>query len=203
MSCSIAPESAPRSHVRLSGSRPGPARTRPGRIVARDATEVRDGLVALVPDLFARALRLCGCRATADDLVQDTIERALKFAAQYQPGTSLRAWAQQILFSVFISRYRRARREKNALRVLTVDPCAWTLPSERFPAPDAGTKLTTSVEEHLDALPAGFRSVVMLVDLEQKSYREAAETLGVPVGTVMSRLHRGRKLLATRLAEAA
>jgi RNA polymerase sigma-70 factor (ECF subfamily) len=201
MSCSNAPESAPRSHVRLALAntrRPEKA----GWIVARDHAELREGLAALVPDLFARALRLAGCRATADDLVQDTIERALRFAAQYEPGTSLRAWAQQILFSVFITRYRRARREKTALRVLAVDPCAWTLP-DRFPSPDSATKLTSSVEEHLDALPPGFRSVVMLVDLEQKSYREAAAELGVPVGTVMSRLHRGRKLLATRLAEAA
>jgi RNA polymerase sigma-70 factor (ECF subfamily) len=161
---------------------------------------MRRGLVALVPDLRTRALRLARDRATADDLVQDTIERALRFAGQYVHGTNLRAWAQQILFSVFITRYRRSRRERSALRNLSADPCAWTLP-EAFAAPDADVALTRSTRERLDALPSGFRAVIVLVDLEEQSYRDAAEQLGVPVGTVMSRLHRGRRLLAERLVE--
>jgi RNA polymerase sigma-70 factor (ECF subfamily) len=156
----------------------------------------------MVPELRGRALRLAQSAALADDLVQDTIERALRFAEQYERGTNLRAWVQQILFSVFVTRYRRARRERNALRTLAVDPCAWTHP-ERFPSPDACAQLTPSTKERLDSLPAGFRSVLTLVDLEQKSYREAATVLGLPVGTVMSRLHRGRKLLASKMAEAA
>jgi RNA polymerase sigma-70 factor (ECF subfamily) len=171
-------------------------------IVAHDTASLRRGLVALVPDLRVRALRLSGNRATADDLVQDTIERALRFAAQYVPGTNLRAWAQQILFSVFITRYRRSRRERSALRNLSADPCAWTLP-EPFAAPDADVALTRATRERLDALPIGFRAVIELVDLGEQSYRDAAETLGVPVGTVMSRLHRGRRLLAEKFVEAA
>jgi RNA polymerase sigma-70 factor (ECF subfamily) len=160
------------------------------------------GLLALIPELRGRALRLCEGRANADDLVQDAVERALRFAAQYELGTNLRAWAFQILFSVFVTRYRRVRRERNALKSLAVDPCAWTAPAP-FPSPDACVELTPSTREHLESLPAGFRSAVTLVDLEQLSYREAATELGVPVGTVMSRLHRGRKMLASRLAEAA
>ncbi len=178
------------------------ARPRREPVIAHDLAALRAGLVAMMPELRGRALRLAQNGATADDLVQDTIERALKFADQYERGTNLRAWVQQILFSVFVTRYRRSRRERNALRVLAVDPCAWTTP-ERFAPPDASAPLTPRTQERLDALPPGFRSVVTLVDLEQLSYREAASELGLPVGTVMSRLHRGRKMLASKMAEAA
>ena len=169
-------------------------------VVARDARELHAGLVALLPELRARALRLCSDRAAAEDVAQDTIERALRFADQYERGTNLRAWAFQILFSVFVTRWRRRRRERNALENLAPDPCAWTVPTG-FVRPDAGPgSLTASTRRKLDALPEGFRAVVVMVDLEQRSYRDAARELGVPVGTVMSRLHRGRKLLAAQMA---
>jgi len=168
-------------------------------LIAHDSHELRAGLCALAPELRGRALRLAGDMATAEDLVQDTVERALKFADQYERGTNLRAWAYQILFSVFVTRYRRSRRERNAMRVLSNDPCAWTQPEARV----VSSGLTRSTRDKLNALPAGFRQAVELVDLEERSYREAADTLGVPVGTVMSRLHRGRKMLAESLREAA
>jgi RNA polymerase sigma-70 factor (ECF subfamily) len=171
-------------------------------LVAHDQKSLELGLVQLVSELRGRACRLCGDPTTAEDLVQDTIERALKFSKQYERGTNLRAWVYQILFSVFITRYRRSRREKNALRVLGSDPCAWTVP-ERFAGPEASTPLTSKTKTTLDALPESFRVVLQLVDLDDLTYREAADSLGVPVGTVMSRLHRGRKLLASQLQEAA
>ncbi len=167
-------------------------------VVAHRPCDIARGLVTLAPELRLRALRLAKNEATADDLVQDTVERALRFADQYELGTNLRAWSFQILFSVFVTRYRRSRREKNALRDLATDPNAWTMP-ERFAAPDRTADLTTRTQKKLDALPEGFRAVVRLVDIEERSYREAADTLGVPVGTVMSRLHRGRKMLAEEL----
>ena len=179
-------------------SSPRPASRPP--IVAHDATSLADGLARLLPDLRGRAMRLTGNHAQADDLVQDTIERALRFASQYQVGTNLRAWAQQILFSVFVTRYRRQRREKRALRVLASDPCAWTKP-ESFSQPDATARLTLTTEKAVNSLPLGFRTVLMLVDVGQRSYREAASELGLPVGTVMSRLHRGRKMLAIRMEQ--
>jgi RNA polymerase sigma-70 factor (ECF subfamily) len=169
-------------------------------ILAHDLRTMKAGLTQLLPDLRGRAMRLCSDRSQADDLVQDTVERALRFAAQYEHGTNLRAWAYQILFSVFVTRYRRQRRERKAMRWLATDPCAWTQPS-RFPAPDACGRLTPATERAMSTLPAGFRSVLELVDLGHHSYREAASELGLPVGTVMSRLHRGRKLLASRLGE--
>jgi len=171
-------------------------------LVAHDVKELARGLVTLTPELRGRACRLCGDSTLAEDIVQDTVERALKFAAQYERGTNLRAWVYQILFSVFVTRYRRQRRERNALRNLATDPCAWTMP-ERFAAPDATAPLLPKTQSTLDALPETFRSVLKLVDLDELTYREAANELGVPVGTVMSRLHRGRKLLASQLAEAA
>ena len=175
-------------------------RTRRSPVVARDLASLRRGLVELVPELRGRARGLAGDPALADDIVQDTIERALRFAAQYERGTNLRAWVYQILFSVFVTRYRRCRRERNALRSLASDPCAWTAP-ERFASPEAGASLSPSTKGKLDALPEMFRAVLELVDLDELTYREAATELGVPVGTVMSRLHRGRKLLASQLQE--
>jgi RNA polymerase sigma-70 factor, ECF subfamily len=157
-------------------------------------------LVDLVPELRVRAFRLCGNRSMADDVVQDTIERALRFGHQYEVGTNLRAWAAQILFSVYVSGWRRRRREHRAVERLANDPCAWTTPGA-FAPPDGGEgALTPTTRRKLDSLPEGFRAVVVLVDLEQRSYRDAARELGVPVGTVMSRLHRGRKLLAAQMA---
>ena len=168
-------------------------------LVAHDRAGLERGLVQLVPELRGRACRLAGDPTTAEDIVQDTIERALKFAAQYERGTNLRAWVYQILFSVFVTRYRRVRREKNALKNLGTDPCAWTIP-EAFPAsPEATTSLSRRTQAELDALPATFRAVLQLVDLDELTYREAATELGVPVGTVMSRLHRGRKMLAAQM----
>jgi RNA polymerase sigma-70 factor (ECF subfamily) len=191
----------------MSMNHPAPAertysskRSTSSPLVAKDLASLKLGLCELVPELRGRACRLAGDPTTADDIVQDTIERALKFAAQYERGTNLRAWVYQILFSVFITRYRRTRREKNALRSLALDPCAWTMPSH-FASPEAGASLSPTTKGKLEALPETFRAVLTLVDLDDLTYREAASELGVPVGTVMSRLHRGRKLLASQMQE--
>ena len=159
---------------------------------------IRDELPDVLPVLRARALKLCLNAAEASDLVQDTVERALRFESSYQPGTNLRAWLQQVLFSVFVTRCRRLRRERRALEALTSDPCAWTHP-ESGPAMQ---RLSPKVEGAIAELPEQFAAVVRLVDLDERSYKDAAEALGIPVGTVMSRLFRGRRLLAARLGEA-
>ena len=159
--------------------------------------DLRLGLAKLSPELFGRALRMARSPELAQDLVQDTCERAMRFEAQYQRGTNLRAWVYQILFSVFVTRCRRGRRERNALDVLSSDPCAWTMPDAAAVMHD----LSPPVAGALDQLPRGFRDAVVLVDIEELSYKDAAQRLGVPVGTVMSRLHRGRRLLAEALRE--
>jgi RNA polymerase sigma-70 factor (ECF subfamily) len=184
-------------HSNVASNASAPAKKQP--VIAHDIAGLRAGLVELVPELRGRASRLAGDRATADDLVQDTIERALRFADQYERGTNLRAWAYQILFSVFVTRYRRSRRERNALKHLAGDPCAWTVPNA-FKSAEASAPLLRSTQAKIDALPEGFRAVLVLVDLDEHSYREAATELGVPVGTVMSRLHRGRRLLAVEMS---
>jgi len=156
-------------------------------------------LVALRGELHARALRLTRDPAAADDLVQDSIERALRFRAQFTPGTSLRSWAQTIVFTLFITGYRRRRREREAVRSLTVDPCAWTA-AEPMSVEGAQRDLSPTLRRALDSLPKTFRDVLMMVDVGDYSYRDAADALGVPIGTVMSRLHRARKQLAAAIA---
>ncbi len=166
------------------------------RPIVRPVSELRRALVALGPELRGRALRLTRNAAEADDVVQDTVERAMRFESHFIPGTNARAWLFQILFSVFVTRCRRVRREHKALSSLASDPCAWTLP-EQGPAMNA---LTPALRDKVATLPKSFRDAVELVDLEEMSYRDAAARMGVPVGTVMSRLHRGRKLLASALS---
>ena len=162
------------------------------------AEELRTKLPALLPGLEARALALCKKQSEAGDLVQDTLLRALCFESGYERETNLRGWLQQILFSVFITRCRKSARERRALGSLSADPCAWTQPEA---PPPVRQSLTRPVSRALDALPTQFSAVVRLVDLEERSYKDAAVELSVPVGTVMSRLFRGRKLLAEALAE--
>lgn len=159
--------------------------------------ELRRALILLRSDLHARALRMSRSSAVAEDLVQDTIERAIKFESHYIPGTNVRAWVHQILFSVFITRCRRLRRERNALSWLSTDPNAWTTPNADAPM----QRLSPAIQRALDKLPEVFRRAVELVDLGELAYKDAADLMGVPVGTVMSRLHRGRKLLAAELRE--
>jgi RNA polymerase sigma-70 factor (ECF subfamily) len=158
-------------------------------------SELRARLTVHLPDLYNRALRLARNHAVAQDVLQDTFERALRFEDQYEPDSNLRAWLQRILLSVFVTRCRRQRRERRALENLTHDPCAWTLPD----ALGGGQALSPSVARALGTLPESFRRAVELVDLVDLSYRDAATMLGVPLGTVMSRLHRGRRMLADAL----
>jgi RNA polymerase sigma-70 factor (ECF subfamily) len=162
-------------------------------------SEVRLGLAGLRSELYARALRLTRSRAHAEDVVQETMVRALRFEDQYRAGTNLRAWLGQVLVSVFLTQCRKNRRERRALDALGADPCAWT----NHDAPAAMNVLSHRSAQALARLPEGYRVAVQLVDVQELSYREAADRLAVPVGTIMSRLHRGRKMLASDLAPAA
>ena len=127
--------------------------------------------------------------------MQESVARALRFEATFQRGTNLRAWMHQILESVFITRCRSRTRERRALERFVADP---TLTSRASAAPKLGC-VSNAMFAALVALPEKFLSVVTLVDIEELSYREAAERLGVPVGTVMSRLFRARRMLAASL----
>ncbi|MBL8602877.1 MAG: sigma-70 family RNA polymerase sigma factor [Myxococcales bacterium] len=155
--------------------------------------------------LYAAAVRLTRSRAEAEDLVQDALVLAYQGWHRFEQGTNLRAWLHRIQVNAFISQYRKARR---AQRVLDFerDPGTRCLllssAQEALEGPDGGVMrggLSPTVQEALDALPEEFRTVVILSDIAELSYREIAEALGCPMGTVMSRLHRGRKALARRL----
>ncbi|MBI4700390.1 MAG: RNA polymerase sigma factor [Deltaproteobacteria bacterium] len=161
----------------------------------RGPSELRATLAALRPELYGRALRLARCRAAAEDIVQETMLRALRFEAQYREGTNLRAWVGKILHSVFLTCCRRARRERRALQGLGSDPCGWTSRD----APPMACSLSPRPARALADLPEGYRRAVELVDLQDLSYGQAATRLRVPLGTIMSRLHRGRRLLAQAL----
>ncbi|HMI88317.1 MAG TPA: sigma-70 family RNA polymerase sigma factor [Polyangiaceae bacterium] len=165
----------------------------------RQSSEVRSQVTACWSDLHRRAVSLTRNEDMARDLVQDTLERALRFESQYEPGSNLKAWLYRILLSVFITRCRRTRRERRAIENLTHDPCAWTSPDQ----PSQMKALSSPVARAVAALPPHFRQALELVDVADLSYRDAADVIGVPLGTVMSRLHRGRRLLATALRDAA
>jgi RNA polymerase sigma-70 factor (ECF subfamily) len=169
-----------------------------GATDAACASEVRRRIPELLPDLRARALRLTRDTAVAEEVVQDAIERALRFEHQYQANSNLRAWLSAIAASVFVSRCRRLRRERRALEVLATDPCAWI---SSDPAPSMRA-LSPCARRALDTIAPSFRQAIELVDIGGMSYRDAAETIHVPLGTIMSRLHRGRRLLARALSDA-
>jgi RNA polymerase sigma-70 factor (ECF subfamily) len=158
---------------------------------------LRSDIDGELPRLRAQARRLCGSESDALDLVQDTLVRALVYERSFEPGTNLRAWLAQILRSVFVSRYRRSKRERRALERLTDDPVSW--PHHEPSGVSAALSARTRVA--LAELPDSFRRVVELVDLGGLEYIDAARELAVPVGTVMSRLYRGRRILAARLED--
>lgn len=173
------------------------ANSSPGQQQTAIDDSLSRGLVAMRRELLAHAFRLTKDSSHAEDLVQDTIERALRFEDHFERGTNLRAWAHQILSNLFYSSCRQHRRERRAIEMLTIDPCAWTW---HEPASEvAVSNLSKATRRALDAIPCPFQTTLVLVDLMDYSYRDAADKLGVPLGTVMSRLHRGRRLLADAL----
>lgn len=164
-----------------------------------DPMAFRAELAELLPTLRPKALKLCMSAVDAQDVLQETMLRALRFETSYRPGTNMKAWLSQILYSVFVTRCRKRKRERNATEKLMTDPCAWT---QRDAAP-VMQHLSPRVEAAVDALPPQFAACVRLVDLAELSYKEAAAELEVPVGTVMSRLFRGRRMLRSKLEEPA
>jgi len=145
--------------------------------------------------LYQTALRLTGSRAEADDVVQETYLRAFKAFDRFNPGTNCRAWLFTIMRNAFLNRVRAAGREvpeddmdhHEAERMLGVTAVVPS-PEETF----FQTVLHGDVDRALKELPLVFREAVILADLEGLSYREMADVLGCPMGTVMSRLSRGR-----------
>jgi len=147
--------------------------------------------------LFRLAMWLVRNRADAEDIVQDTMMQALKSFHRFQPGTNCRAWLTTILQRVVSNRRRAAGRS-----IVVDDPddrIAQTVP---FVPPVPQVLTDELVLGTLRRLPTTFQEVILLCDVEELSYKEAAEALAIPIGTVMSRLHRGRAQLRAELAAA-
>lgn len=156
---------------------------------------VEDRLIAFLPNLRRFAISLCRSRDAADDLVQAACERALANAANFEPGTRFDAWMFRILRNLWIDQVRRTRTEGFREDVTAREDLAGSS-GER----ETEARLTlAAVSDAITRLPDDQREVVMLVCVEDLSYREAADVIGVPIGTIMSRLARAR----AKLAEAA
>ncbi|WP_423196262.1 MULTISPECIES: RNA polymerase sigma factor [unclassified Cupriavidus] len=158
---------------------------------------IRDVLIDHVPRLRRYARALIHNRELADDLVQDTLERALGHTDQYRDGADPRAWLFAIMHNVYVNHARRA-----SARVAHVSMDDETIGEETLAVPDAQLRALEmrDLDEALARLPAEQREVVLLVGLEDMSYAEVSQALDIPLGTVMSRLSRGRERLRGLMA---
>ncbi len=161
--------------------------------------------------LYRTALRMTRSEADAEDLVQETYIRAFRFREQFTPGTNLKAWLFRILTNTFINTYRRRQAQPEFTELDGVDEFSlYKRMSDLKTSSGAGNPETeflnglvdSEVKDALGDLPEKFRQVVLL-NVEGFSYKEIAEMLDIPIGTVMSRLHRGRKFLQKRLLDLA
>jgi len=156
--------------------------------------------------LYGAAMRFTRSPDDAQDLVQETYMKAYKSFDQFEPGTNCKAWLFRILTNTFINKYRRRVKEREILEGAertAAEHQLIHLPSKRStldPENDIADKsLSDEVSRALEKVPVDFRTVVILSDIEGFSYKEVAEIAGIPVGTVMSRLFRGRRILQEQL----
>ena len=169
---------------------------------SRDTVAAR-ALEFLEP-LYATALRLTRNAADAEDLVQDTFVKALRFSDRFTPGTNLKAWLYTILLNTWRNRRRDAAREAVDIDSPRVEeaasggegPAALDTPEQIL----LRATVRDDLQAALDTLPEAFREAVWLRDVEEFTYAEIAEMVGIPIGTVMSRISRGRRLLYERLS---
>jgi RNA polymerase sigma-70 factor, ECF subfamily len=156
-------------------------------------------------ELYAAAVRMTRNPADAEDLLQETYLRAYRAFASFQEGTNLRAWLYRILTNAFINTYRKRQREPQTVSDDELED--WYLYDRLgMDAAEASAEATVleklpdeDVQDALASLPEQFRLAVLLADVEGFSYKEIAQILDIPIGTVMSRLHRGRRALEKRL----
>jgi RNA polymerase sigma-70 factor, ECF subfamily len=176
-------------------------------VAEEDRRRFQEDVSPLLDSLYGGALRMTRNPADAEDLVQETMLRAYRSFHRFEPGTNLKAWLFRIMTNAYINTYRKKQREPQ--KVSTAEIEDFDLYQE---LKDHGTEFSetpeslvldqlvdTDILEAIEDLPDQFRLAVVLADVEGFSYAEMAEIMDVPMGTVMSRLHRGRKALQKRL----
>jgi RNA polymerase sigma-70 factor (ECF subfamily) len=175
---------------------------------ARDRVRFEEEALALADQVFRVARHLAGSREDAEELVQETYARAFRSWRSYTPGTNLRAWLLRILTNLNIDRGRRSQRAPQTTPLEAND--YYLYDKLAADADGGGTADEERVVERLSqddivsalsAVPHDFRDVIVLVDIGDFSYQDAAQILDIPIGTVMSRLHRGRRILKRELAD--
>jgi RNA polymerase sigma-70 factor (ECF subfamily) len=173
-----------------------------------DRARFTDQTMDLMPSLYSAALRMTRNRADAEDLVQETYLRAYRGFDGFEEGTNLKAWLYRILTNTYINSYRAKKRRPDETELDEVEDLYLYHRIGGLEAAMAGRSAEdelldrfteAEVKEAVEELPENFRMAVLLADVEGFSYKEIAEILDIPIGTVMSRLHRGRKALQKRL----
>jgi RNA polymerase sigma-70 factor (ECF subfamily) len=163
-------------------------------------TEFAQAVLAHIDSLYGTALRLTRRAADAEDLVQDTYLKAFRAAHQFQPGTNLKAWLFTILHNTFRNSRRHDGRNPVDVDSEAVEQAVSAGPGAQSPEQILSrATLDADLQGALDALPDAFRQAVWLRDVEELSYAEMAQVLDVPIGTVMSRISRGRRALSEGL----
>jgi RNA polymerase sigma-70 factor (ECF subfamily) len=183
--------------------------TEPQRLAteARDRVRFEEEALELSDQVYRVARRLVGGREEAEDLMQETYARAFRSWRSYTPGTNLRAWLLRILTNLNIDRGRRRQRAPEMQPLEEGDYFLYNKLEEASREPRSDQDLVVErlsqddVVAALSAVPHDFRDVLVLVDIGDFTYQDAAQILDIPIGTVMSRLHRGRRILKTALAD--
>ena len=175
-----------------------------------DQATFADQTMELMPSLYAAALRMTRNPSDAEDLVQETYLRAYRGFGGFEQGTNLKAWLYRILTNTYINTYRAKKRRPDETELDEVEDLYLYRRIGGLEAAMAGRSAEdelldrftdVEVKQAIEALPENFRMAVLLADVEGFSYKEIAEILDIPIGTVMSRLHRGRKALQKALYE--
>src|SRR5215218_7887040 len=174
---------------------------------ARDRVRFEEEALDLADQVYRVARRLVSTREEAEDLMQETYARAFRAWGSFQPGTNLRAWLLRILTNLNIDRGRRHQRSPDLQPLEEGDYYLYNKLEEAGREPNVEQERVDErlsqddVVSALSAVPHDFRDVIVLVDIGDFSYADAAQILEIPIGTVMSRLHRGRRILKRELAE--